>query len=151
MEQPAPPITDAHVAHLLALGERFVIGGPFLDANDRPVGSLVVIEADSAAEAEAFAAADPFVLNGVYGTVTVRRWEFGHLRAGGKRLAAFFFARDRTGKVLQLFLVTLRLEEGRAMAYWLMKSEPDVFSYTDLENKPVEEWHGVRNSPRATI
>jgi len=31
------------------------------------------------------------------------------------------------------------------MAYWLMKSEPDVFSYTDLENKPVEEWHSVRN------
>ena len=31
------------------------------------------------------------------------------------------------------------------MAYWLMKSEPDVFSYTDLENKPVEQWHGVRN------
>lgn len=31
------------------------------------------------------------------------------------------------------------------MAHWLMKSEPDVFSYTDLENKPVEEWHGVRN------
>jgi predicted RNA-binding protein with PUA-like domain len=32
-----------------------------------------------------------------------------------------------------------------AMAYWLMKSEPDVFSFTDLMNKPVEEWHGVRN------
>ena len=31
------------------------------------------------------------------------------------------------------------------MAYWLMKSEPNVFSYTDLENKPVEQWHGVRN------
>ena len=31
------------------------------------------------------------------------------------------------------------------MAYWLMKSEPDVFSWTDLTNKPVEEWHGVRN------
>ncbi len=31
------------------------------------------------------------------------------------------------------------------MAYWLMKSEPDVFSYADLEAKPVEEWHGVRN------
>lgn len=31
------------------------------------------------------------------------------------------------------------------MAYWLMKSEPDVFSFTDLTNKPVEEWHGVRN------
>ena len=31
------------------------------------------------------------------------------------------------------------------MAYWLMKSEPDVFSFTDLMKKPVEEWHGVRN------
>lgn len=31
------------------------------------------------------------------------------------------------------------------MAYWLMKSEPDVFSFTDLQNKPVEQWHGVRN------
>ena len=31
------------------------------------------------------------------------------------------------------------------MTYWLMKSEPDVFSFTDLMNKPVEEWHGVRN------
>lgn len=31
------------------------------------------------------------------------------------------------------------------MAYWLMKSEPDVFSFTDLTNKPLEEWHSVRN------
>lgn len=35
------------------------------------------------------------------------------------------------------------------MAYWLMKSEPDVFSFDDLVAKTgrgeVEEWHGVRN------
>ncbi|MEO6396023.1 MAG: EVE domain-containing protein [Devosia sp.] len=31
------------------------------------------------------------------------------------------------------------------MAYWLMKSEPDVFGWKDLKAKPVEEWHGVRN------
>ena len=35
------------------------------------------------------------------------------------------------------------------MAYWLMKSEPDVFSFDDLIAKTakgeVEEWHGVRN------
>ena len=31
------------------------------------------------------------------------------------------------------------------MAYWLMKSEPDVFGWPDLVNKPVEEWHGVRS------
>jgi len=31
------------------------------------------------------------------------------------------------------------------MAYWLMKSEPDVFSFSDLQKKGKEEWHGVRN------
>lgn len=35
------------------------------------------------------------------------------------------------------------------MAYWLMKSEPDVFSFEDLVRKTekgeAEEWHGVRN------
>lgn len=35
------------------------------------------------------------------------------------------------------------------MAYWLMKSEPDVFSFDDMVAKTKrgepEEWHGVRN------
>ena len=33
------------------------------------------------------------------------------------------------------------------MAYWLMKSEPDVFSIDDLKQRPkqTEHWDGVRN------
>ena len=31
------------------------------------------------------------------------------------------------------------------MAYWLMKSEPHVFSYDDLERAKREGWDGVRN------
>lgn len=35
------------------------------------------------------------------------------------------------------------------MAYWLMKSEPDVFSFDEMMEKTkqgvLEEWHGVRN------
>lgn len=31
------------------------------------------------------------------------------------------------------------------MAHWLVKSEPDVFSWDQMAVKPVEEWHGVRN------
>jgi predicted RNA-binding protein with PUA-like domain len=31
------------------------------------------------------------------------------------------------------------------MAYWLMKSEPDVFSIDDLRKKKVAGWDGVRN------
>lgn len=31
------------------------------------------------------------------------------------------------------------------MRYWLMKSEPDLFSIDDLKRKKVEPWSGVRN------
>ena len=31
------------------------------------------------------------------------------------------------------------------MNYWMMKSEPDVFSIDDLARKKVEPWNGVRN------
>ena len=31
------------------------------------------------------------------------------------------------------------------MSYWLMKSEPDVFSVDDLRRKGVAGWDGVRN------
>ncbi|WP_420144253.1 EVE domain-containing protein [Sphingobium sp.] len=31
------------------------------------------------------------------------------------------------------------------MNYWLMKSEPDAFSYDDLVKKGKAEWDGVRN------
>ncbi|ULH14549.1 EVE domain-containing protein [Deinococcus sp. KNUC1210] len=30
-------------------------------------------------------------------------------------------------------------------AYWLLKSEPDVFGYADLERQASEPWNGVRN------
>lgn len=32
-----------------------------------------------------------------------------------------------------------------ARKYWLMKSEPDVFSIDDLERVKVEPWDGIRN------
>lgn len=31
------------------------------------------------------------------------------------------------------------------ISYWLLKSEPDVFSYSDLERVKLEPWNGVRN------
>ena len=32
-----------------------------------------------------------------------------------------------------------------AIKHWLMKSEPDVFSFSDLKKKKSEPWTGVRN------
>ncbi|GHG04136.1 EVE domain-containing protein [Deinococcus piscis] len=31
------------------------------------------------------------------------------------------------------------------MAYWLLKSEPDVFSFADLQAAGREPWNGIRN------
>ncbi|MBA3581592.1 MAG: EVE domain-containing protein [Gammaproteobacteria bacterium] len=31
------------------------------------------------------------------------------------------------------------------MAYWLLKSEPDTYSITQLEQDRIEPWNGVRN------
>ncbi|WP_425146458.1 EVE domain-containing protein [Deinococcus sp.] len=32
-----------------------------------------------------------------------------------------------------------------ARSYWLLKSEPEVFGYADLERAGTEAWNGVRN------
>ena len=40
--------------------------GPLLDAAGQPIGSLVVFEAASLAEAQALAARDPYVVHGVF-------------------------------------------------------------------------------------
>ena len=70
----------AHLARAEALVKegRLVLAGPFpaLDAPDPGpagfAGSLIVAEFDSLAAAEAWAAADPYVTEGVFAHVTVR-------------------------------------------------------------------------------
>ncbi len=37
------------------------------------------------------------------------------------------------------------------MNYWLMKSEPDAFSYDDLAAKGKAEWTGCEIMPRKAI
>lgn len=71
---------DAHLARLQALLDegRLLIAGPHpaVDAEDPGpagfTGSLVVVDFDSLAEAEAWADADPYVDAGVYASVTVK-------------------------------------------------------------------------------
>jgi uncharacterized protein len=63
--------------HLETLGDKLVFAGPFLDANEKACGSLMVIDAPSQAEAEALVAEDPFVKQGVFKSYQVRRWNWG--------------------------------------------------------------------------
>ena len=63
-------------AEHLALARRFRAEGKLLLAGafDPPDGALLVFRVDSAAEVEAFVAADPYVANGLVTRHTVRPW-----------------------------------------------------------------------------
>ena len=61
-----------HVAYLKSLGDTLKLAGPFTEADGETMnGSLIVIEAESLAAAEAFAREDPYTLNGVFERVEV--------------------------------------------------------------------------------
>ena len=66
---------DTHLAYLAAAGERVRLGGPWLDGEGRSIGSLVILEADDVAEAEAFAQADPYARAGLFAETRVEPWK----------------------------------------------------------------------------
>ncbi|MGV3549171.1 YciI-like protein [Rhizobium sp.] len=50
--------------------------GPFLDGEGNPNGSLVVVKAETLAEAKAISAADPYAKAGLFASVEVRAWNW---------------------------------------------------------------------------
>lgn len=58
----------AHIEHMNRLDEagRVRHGGPLLDGDDNAVGSLIIIEADSLADAKATFERDPYIVNDVF-------------------------------------------------------------------------------------
>jgi uncharacterized protein YciI len=67
-----------HVAYLEKLNaeKKLAFAGPFLDAEGKPDGSLVVVEAQDRAGAESLAAADPYVKAGLFASVEIRPWNW---------------------------------------------------------------------------
>ena len=64
----------AHVAYLKSFGEKLQSAGPTLDAAEKMNGSLVILELADIAEAEAFAANDPYAKAGLFEKVTIQPW-----------------------------------------------------------------------------
>lgn len=68
-------IRPRHLAYIEAKRAAVKLAGPFLSEDGQAMtGSLIVIEADSLAAAEAFAAADPYALGGLFASVDIRAW-----------------------------------------------------------------------------
>jgi len=55
---------------------KLAFAGPFLDADGKPEGSLVVVEAEDRAGAEALAASDPYARAGLFESVEIRAWNW---------------------------------------------------------------------------
>jgi len=62
---------EAHLAYVGGFRDQLRLGGPMLDANGDMAGSLIIIETDDLAAAEAFSAADPYKLAGLFERVTI--------------------------------------------------------------------------------
>src|ERR1051325_5730185 len=67
-------VRPVHLQHLESLGQQLRLAGALLDSTGTPEGSLVVIEADTIEAATAIFHADPFVAEGIFGSVEIKPW-----------------------------------------------------------------------------
>lgn len=56
---------DQHIAYRRSVGLALTMSGPLLGDDGKPVGSVIIYEAETKADAEAFANGDPFVKTGL--------------------------------------------------------------------------------------
>jgi uncharacterized protein YciI len=64
----------AHLEHIRASGV-VEMAGPFLNPQGEMTGSLVILSVEDLAAAEAWAAADPYALAGLFESVSIREWK----------------------------------------------------------------------------
>ena len=65
---------EAHLAYAHDQGDRVKLGGPYLDEAGQMCGSLIVYEAETLEEAQAFHAKDPYKLAGLFESSTITPW-----------------------------------------------------------------------------
>lgn len=66
---------EAHLAYAADSGVTLKFGGPFIDADGNMCGSLLVMEVADMAEAEDFAANDPYAKAGLFQSVELIEWK----------------------------------------------------------------------------
>ncbi len=65
---------SAHIAYLQTYETRLVQAGPLLDCDDRPCGSLLMVDVADRAEAAGFAESDPYNRAGLFESVIIRAY-----------------------------------------------------------------------------
>ncbi len=65
---------ESHLAYLAQHPDAYKMGGPFLDADGKMIGSMLVVEAPDEAAARALADNDPYKAAGLFDEWEVRAW-----------------------------------------------------------------------------
>ncbi len=68
-------IRPEHLEYLDGLGDKLLLAGPFLNDKGEGVGSILLLEAASLAEAREVFARDPYARNGLFDQVTIKPWK----------------------------------------------------------------------------
>ncbi len=63
---------EAHLGFIKQAGTSVLLAGPMLNNDEKPIGSLLIIEAENIESAQSFAQSDPYALAGLFETVDVR-------------------------------------------------------------------------------
>lgn len=71
-----------HLEHLKAMGDKLVLAGALMGEDGNPEGSLLVLDADSLEAARATLLADPFIAEGIFGSVEVKPWRIAFNHSG---------------------------------------------------------------------
>ncbi len=65
----------AHLDYLLSHQDKLLAGGAMLEDDlEGALGSVIIYDTEDRAEAEAFAAGDPFAKAGLFDSVTIQPW-----------------------------------------------------------------------------
>jgi uncharacterized protein YciI len=63
-----------HLDYLRSQADAVFCAGPLQDDSGAAIGSLIIMDFEDRAGAEAFAAGDPYAKAGLFSTVTITRW-----------------------------------------------------------------------------
>jgi len=66
---------DEHLAYIKSAGDKVLLAGPMLDDKDRPIGSVLIIEAEDLLTAQQFAGNDPYAKAGLFSETEIRPYK----------------------------------------------------------------------------
>ena len=66
---------SAHIEYLKSFGEKLHAAGPTLTEDETMNGSVIILDLENRAAAEAFAAKDPYNKAGLFASVAISAWK----------------------------------------------------------------------------